>query len=188
MKQSIQTHWIQSEKALPPGSCAQGVGGKCEELSEGNPLIKELQARSAKNRIRFFALHRSSPRVPSCPPGAAQLLGLTATPGTLCRRGCGAVRRPAAAAAPSPVMRSTGEKCAPSKHVQLNTVCYIGTVCFSEAKVRMTCGARDLLDPDSSNFHDLARNERNRRNFKFIESIGIFLTVGSLKKRDGNDQ
>lgn len=36
--------------APPATSCAQGVGGKCEELSEGNPLIKELQERSAKNR------------------------------------------------------------------------------------------------------------------------------------------
>ncbi|EKX33819.1 hypothetical protein GUITHDRAFT_155928 [Guillardia theta CCMP2712] len=37
----------------PSNSCAQGVGGKCEELAEGNPLIMELQKRSAANRLKY---------------------------------------------------------------------------------------------------------------------------------------
>ena len=37
----------------PANSCAQGVGGKCEELAEGNPLILELQKKSAENRLKY---------------------------------------------------------------------------------------------------------------------------------------
>lgn len=37
----------------PANSCAQGVGGKCEELAEGNPLILELQKKSAQNRLKY---------------------------------------------------------------------------------------------------------------------------------------
>mmetsp|Transcript_38920 Transcript_38920/g.60663 ORF Transcript_38920/g.60663 Transcript_38920/m.60663 type:complete len:184 (-) Transcript_38920:207-758(-) len=33
--------------------CAQGVGGKCTELAEGNPLILKLQEKSSKNRLKY---------------------------------------------------------------------------------------------------------------------------------------
>jgi hypothetical protein len=37
----------------PANSCAQGVGGKCKELAEGNELILKLQQRSAENRLKY---------------------------------------------------------------------------------------------------------------------------------------
>ena len=43
-----------AERIKPPEtSCAQGVGGKCAELAEGNTLILELQKRSAQNREKY---------------------------------------------------------------------------------------------------------------------------------------
>jgi hypothetical protein len=44
----------ESEMLKPPkNSCEQGVGGKCTELAEGNPLILKLQKSSAENRLKY---------------------------------------------------------------------------------------------------------------------------------------
>ena len=34
------------------GSCISGVGEACDDLAQGNPLIQDLQQRSARNKVQ----------------------------------------------------------------------------------------------------------------------------------------